>query len=62
MKEYSPFCKGSVAPVSRNERRAYRYSRKCERKRQNKRILTLACVDAACAAIIIARITAIVLQ
>lgn len=50
-----------LALMSRYERKAYRYSRKCERIRRNKRILTLVCVDTVCAAIIIAKIASMVL-
>ncbi|WP_297232265.1 hypothetical protein [uncultured Flavonifractor sp.] len=47
--------------MSRNELRAYRYSRRCQRRRHAKRTLTLVCADVICGAIIIAKIAAMVM-
>lgn len=47
--------------MSRDELRAYRYSKRCQRRRRIKRTLRLVCADAVCGAIIIAKIAAMIL-
>lgn len=46
--------------MSRNELRAYRYIRKCQRRRHARRTLALVCVDTICAVIILAKIASMV--
>ena len=47
--------------MSRNELRAYRYSRKCQRRRHLRRTMTLICVDILCAVIVLAKIVSLVM-
>ena len=48
--------KKPLAVMSRNELRAYRYVRKCQRRRHVKRTLALLCADAICAVIVLVKI------